>query len=246
MYHAIEAIRNRYSFTTQPYFSALRDGTLVKDDFAETQMQFLSAVVFFSRPMTVLAGRISRPELRIKLLRNVMDEHGERDLNQSHEATFLLFLKRLGVSQESLGLCHVGPEVKAFNLALWGVCSWDDIWIGAASLGMIEDIFARISAFIGDQVVAHGWLEPDELVHYKTHASLDIEHANDIFGLLEDAYRESPEQAARIEDGLALGAHLFLQLYQGLYEARHERRIRSVAGPTSLADGWVLPQDIPA
>jgi pyrroloquinoline-quinone synthase len=111
---------------------------------------------------------------------------------------------------------------------------------------MVEDLFARISAFIGDCVIAHGWIAPEALVHYKTHASLDIEHADDFFALLEQPFAQSPEQAQQVADGLALGAYLFLQLYQGLFDARAQRAERVGSGPISQADGWTLPKGHPA
>jgi pyrroloquinoline quinone (PQQ) biosynthesis protein C len=237
----IVTTRENTRFEDFLFFRALRDGSFSKEDFAETQIQFLSAVVFFARPMTALAARIPRPELRINLLRNIADEHGGDELHLSHEATFLAFLDRLGVTRETVAIRTVGPAVRAFNLALWGVCSWDDPWIAVACLGIIEDLFARISAFIGESVIANGWLQADELVHYKTHATLDIEHAGDFYQLLEGPWQESPLQAQRIRDGLVLGTHIFMQLYQGLYQSRTCRESRWVAGAASGADGWTLP-----
>ncbi len=245
MYQAIEAVNAHFRFESHPYFRALQCGGMAKEDFTETQIQFLSAVVFFSRPMACLAARMPRPEQRLALLRNVMDEHGDGHLNFSHESTFLLLLERLGVARETLTARLFGPEVRAFNLALWGVCSWDDLWIATACLGMIEDMFSRISAFLGEHLITSGWLHANELIHYKAHATLDVAHAADFYQLLEEPYRESPAQARRIEDGFRLGAYLFLQLYQGLFDARHRREHCAVAGPSSLADGWQLPKDRP-
>ncbi len=242
MYQAIEAVKQHFRFENHPYFLALQSGSMTKEDFTETQVQFLSAVVFFSRPMACLAARMPRPEQRLALLRNVLDEHGGGSLNFSHESTFLLLLERLGVAREVLTLRPFGPEVRTFNLALWGVCSWDDLWIATACLGMIEDMFSRISAFLGEHLITSGWLHADELIHYTTHARLDVEHAADFYQLLEEPHRQSPEQARRIEDGFRLGAYLFLQLYQGLFDARHRREHCALAEPTSLADGWRLPK----
>ena len=57
----------------QAVLAALADGSFSREDFVETQVQFLFAVVFFSRPMAVLAGRLPRPEQRLSLLENVHD-----------------------------------------------------------------------------------------------------------------------------------------------------------------------------
>lgn len=243
---AVANVREDYPFATQPFFRALADGSLGKDDFLATQIQFLSAVVFFSRPMTALAARLPSADSRVVLLRNVLDEHGGDNLALSHESTFLQLLARLGVSAPTLNTRATGPAVRTFNLTLWSVCAWDHPHFALACLGMIEDLFASISAYLGDQIVANGWLHADELVHYTTHAKLDLHHANDLFALLNTPFHQSAEQAQSIRDGLRLGAHIFLQLYQGLYDARAQRATRQVAAASSLADGWVPHQQITA
>jgi pyrroloquinoline-quinone synthase len=69
----IRDLKLRIKASNSPYIVALRDGSMSREDFVETQIQFLFAVVFFSRPMAVLAARMPRPELRISLLDNVRD-----------------------------------------------------------------------------------------------------------------------------------------------------------------------------
>ena len=71
----IERLKQRFTPANNDYLRALADGSFSREDFIETQIQFLFAVVFFSRPMEVLAGRLPRPEMRLSLLRNVSDEH---------------------------------------------------------------------------------------------------------------------------------------------------------------------------
>lgn len=243
MFEAIRSTKQRYAFQQQPFFRALREGSMHREDFVETQIQFLSAVVFFSRPMAALVSRLPHPGKRWAILKNISEEHGDGDFRLSHEQTFLLFLERLGVPRWEIQQRVVGPEVRTFNLALWGLTAGDDVWIAAAALGMIEDLFSEISAFLGDAILATGWLQATELVHYKTHATLDIEHAAEFYSLLEEAYLASPETAERINGGFDLGAYLFLQMYQGLYQARMSRRVRTTRGPVSLADGWLVPPE---
>lgn len=84
-----------------------------REDFIETQIQFFFAVIFFSRPMAGLAGRM--PVL-------------------------------------------------------------DDLRTGLGLFGIIEDMFARISAHIGKSVVDRGFLKAEQIVHYATHEMLDEEH----------------------------------------------------------------------
>ena len=57
---------------------------------------------------------------------------------------------------------------------------------------------------------------------------------------LWDAHARSRYQ---IEQGLELGAYVFLRMYRDLYVARGRRLVREIDGPHSLADGWFVPKD---
>jgi hypothetical protein len=159
----VEALKTRLRPLEGPYFATLRDGSMSREDFVETQVQFAHAVFFFSRPMMVLAARVSNPKVRLPLLQNVGDEHGDGDLSMSHEATFTKFLERLGVPSDAPWQRPLWPEVRAFNTVLAGVCTLDDVPTALATLGIIEDLFAGISAEIGRSVVARGFLSADAL-----------------------------------------------------------------------------------
>jgi pyrroloquinoline quinone (PQQ) biosynthesis protein C len=226
--------------STHPYFRALGSGEFSREDFVETQAQFLFAVVFFSRPMAALAGRLPRPEQRLAILHNIGDEHGHGNLRLSHERTFLELLSRLGLSLDDLDRRALWPEVRAFNTTLAGVTMLDDTLTGMSALGIIEDMFARISAFLGRNIVARGWLDARSIVHYATHEALDEDHAEGFYRELRGPYANHPRHAYQVEQGLELGAYAFTRLYRDLWEARARRWTRHVRGPHSLSDGWYL------
>lgn len=236
----IGQLKQRLNIGDNPYFHDLSRGVFSREDFVETQIQFLFAVVFFSRPMMVLAARLPRPEMRLTILQNVHEEHGEGTLSLSHEATFLQLLNRLGVSLEQLDQRALWPEVRAFNTSLAGLCTLDDVFSGVAALGMIEDLFAGISSRIGEAIVEQSWLTQAQIVHYTTHEVLDEEHADDFYRIIEPYYDEHPRHTYQIQQGLEMGAYIFLQMYRGLHAARARRWTRNVTGPHSLSDGWFI------
>lgn len=61
----IENVLKDTQYSENPYFLNLDSKNFDKKDFVETQIQFYFAVIFFSRPMSALAGKIPSPELRI-------------------------------------------------------------------------------------------------------------------------------------------------------------------------------------
>jgi len=243
MRDSLQKLKARVAPFESPYLRALGDGSFEREDFVETQIQFLHAVVYFSRPMAVLAARLPRADQRLSLLENVRDEHGGGDLSGSHERTFLTLLERLGVSLAEIDRRAQWPEVRAFNSTLLGVCAHDDVPTALAMLGIIEDLFSGISARIGRAIVERGWLRAEELTHYPTHEMLDLSHAEGFYRCVEPLVSTDLRAAYQVEQGLELGAYIFLRLYEDLFRARKRRVLRELSGPHSLADGWALPRD---
>ncbi|MDP6931831.1 MAG: iron-containing redox enzyme family protein [Myxococcota bacterium] len=216
-----------------PYLVALRDGSFEREDFLETQVQFYFAVVFFSRPMAAVAAKIPSARLRVEILRNVWEEHGEGDQGDTHGSTFLTLLHRLGgISSEQVDERALWPEVRQFNTTLTGACVMDEYLVGVGVMGIIERMFADISAWLGQGIVERGWLTADQVVHYNLHQQLDVKHADDFFAVLRPAW-ESGGNAERymVEQGLRLGAHSFSALFEQLHRARKQRRMRCYLGP---------------
>ncbi|WNZ60684.1 iron-containing redox enzyme family protein [Myxococcus sp. MxC21-1] len=218
----IAGLKAEWNALDAPYLRALRDGTFSREDFVETQLQFSSAVAHFSRPMAMLASRLPQPHQRLPLVENIFDEHGRGTLAHGHERTFHLLLSRLGVETARVEQHVTWPEVRAFNVALTGIAAFEGPLTGLAVFGIIEDLFSGISLDLGRGIVARGWLQHGEVVHYPTHADLDEEHAEGFYRQLDAPY-ETDAGAAEIEQGLTLGGHLFLELYDALFRARHRR-----------------------
>jgi pyrroloquinoline-quinone synthase len=244
---AIAALKESVAPLDNRYFRGLRDGTMTKDQFVETQIQFFHAVIFFSRPMAALVGRIPRPQMRLALLENLGDEHGSGRLTVCHENTFIELLSRLGVERVEVDRRALWPEVRAFNNALLGTCALDDVYTGLAALGIIEDLFAGISAEIGQSIRARGWLRRSEIVHYATHAELDVQHAEGFYASLHEPWERHPRWRYQIRQGLELGAYVFLRLYEDLWRARERKWMRDVLGPHSVSDGaWIDGTEAPS
>jgi pyrroloquinoline-quinone synthase len=78
-----------------PFFSRLNEGTLSLEEFRSSQEQFSFAVAFFSRPMAGLVARLPDYASRASILENVLEEHGQFRLVDSHAATFEVFLRSI-------------------------------------------------------------------------------------------------------------------------------------------------------
>lgn len=232
MNDVIQKVLAAHPLEANPYLRALKEGSFAKADFVETQIQFYYAVVFFSRPMAVLAAKIPSARVRTEILRNVWEEHGEGVAEKRHGVTFAELMRRLdGVSLADIEARALWPEVRAFNTTLIGCCALDDWEIGAGCLGIIERMFVGISKWIGIGIVKNGWLPTERVVHYSVHEELDVRHSDDFFATLQPAWDSDARARYAIEQGLQLGAYAFDRFYRDLWEARGRRGLAPVRHP---------------
>lgn len=211
-------VLDRVGIMSNPYLRDLRGGAMSADAFRRTQEQFFFAVTFFPRPMAALVGRIPDPRQRLDILHNVVEEHGEFDETRFHHTTFQQFLRTIGGAPDRLDDLMIWPEVRAFNSVLTSACVLDELDIGVACMGVIEQAFAGISAVIGRAVVDLGWVPAEKLVHYKLHAEIDERHAEEFFAVLEPGWQNGSRRYF-VDQGLELGAYIFDRLYRDLHAA---------------------------
>jgi pyrroloquinoline-quinone synthase len=198
-----------------PYLQSLQDGSMSLESFRRSQEQFFFAVTFFPRPMAALVGRIPNPKLRLDILHNLVEEHGEFKIDQFHHTTFQRFLKSIGSEPEKMEMAALTPALRAFNSVLTCACVLDELEVGVACMGIIEYAFAGISAVIGKAVVQRNWVRQEDLVHYAMHAQIDERHAEEFFAVIEPSW-DVPSRRYFIEQGLELGAYVFDRLYLDL------------------------------
>lgn len=212
-----ESILSRIRIYENPYFESLKGGEMDIELFRRTQEQFYFAVVFFSRPMAALVGRIPNAKDRLDILKNVLEEHGDMNEDDFHGTTFQKFLSSIK-SNKNLEDVTLSPQIRAFNSVLTTACTFfDEIEVGIGCMGIIEMAFASISAIIGNAVVERGWIKQEELVHYKLHAEIDRRHAEEFFRVVERDW-DDPKKQYFIKQGLELGAYIFDRLYRDLLD----------------------------
>jgi len=219
-----DAVLAQVDFAQNPYLQALTGGGLTLEEFQATQAQFFFAVEFFSRPMAALVGRIPDPVQRLDILRNLIEEHGEFQQGDFHVSTFKAFLESIGVDPAQLPALDLWPELRAFNSVLLSSCVHDELEVGVACMGIIEQAFATVSDSIAKGVVARGWVNSGELTHYQLHSEIDARHAEEFYRVVEPSW-EDPTRRYYVRQGLELGAYVFDRLYRDLLRGagRHVR-----------------------
>lgn len=212
----IASILEENDFRKNSFFRELMNGEMSKDQFIRTQHQFYYAVTNFSSALALVAAAIPTYEERMKIIRNLWEEHGDGKPEHTHGSTFTEFMKRI-TGNRNIQIAEATEEVILFNTTLNGTCKQEHYLKSVALMGMIERMFADISAFIGDKTIERGWMKKEEMIHYSLHQELDCIHAEDFFSILRKHY-DNVENQKIIDEGLKLGALTFLTFYQNLRE----------------------------
>ena len=76
MYKYINKLKENTSIKDQPYFRLLNQDRMSFETFKYSQVNFYKSVLKFSKPLFVLCSRIDNYEDRLKILENILDEHG--------------------------------------------------------------------------------------------------------------------------------------------------------------------------
>lgn len=211
----VDRILKENSYLENDYFLALINKEMSKEQFIKTQLQFYYAVVHFVVPLSYTAASIPTYTQRLNIIKNIWEEHGEGDLNQTHGSTFTEFLKRL-TQNSDITIPASEHAVNLFNGSLNQLTRDEHFLTGVAVMGMIERMFADISASIGTEVIALDWLKKEKMIHYTVHQELDCIHAEDFFSILRPYYSEENSREI-INAGLKAGATTFLAFYSNLW-----------------------------
>jgi pyrroloquinoline-quinone synthase len=217
----ISDILEKNSFQDNSFFIALENGEMSREQFIMTQYQFYYAVTNFTKVLSLVASTIPTYEERVNIIKNIWEEHGEGNLAKTHGSTLSLLITRLSKDQP-FKIRSAEQAVIEFNRTLEESCQSNDYLSGISTIGMIERMFADMSRFIGMQIVKHGWLQSNEMVHYNLHQDLDHVHAEDFFSILRPHYHREDKKRI-IDEGLSLGARTFLRLYEKLWQKVQQR-----------------------
>ena len=96
MHDYINNLKKNTPIDSELYFRSLQNNTMTFDAFKESQTNFYGAVCYFSRPLFALCSRIDNYVVRLTILENIFDEHGNGNINEAHGNTYKKYLINLG------------------------------------------------------------------------------------------------------------------------------------------------------
>ena len=213
----INQLKDSTPITSHRYFSDLLDGSMSFELFKSSQTNFYSAVCYFSRPMFLLCSRMENYADRLTILENILDEHGNGDIKESHAETYKSYLLNLGLKEKDINETLSHSAVSNFYSIIEDTIKGDSIETAIAMFGIIEDRYTEISATIATSLVNNNWLSEDQLTHYKTHKELDIYHAELFYKLVRPKWVEETSRENIIK-GIKLGNAIIFDMFNNLLE----------------------------
>ena len=214
----IKKLKDDTPLSAHKYFSSLMDGSMSLELFKYSQLKFYSAVCYFSRPMFLLCSKIDSYTDRLTLLENIMDEHGNGDISNTHGETFKKYLINLGINNREIDEKVSHPAIANFYSIIEKTINNSSLETAIAMFGIIEDRYTEISSSIALSLVQNGWLKTSQLVHYENHQQLDIYHAELFYKLVRNKWKKEKSRLD-IEKGLRKGNKVILDIYLDLVKS---------------------------
>ncbi|AYV78565.1 MAG: heme oxygenase [Edafosvirus sp.] len=204
------------------YFVFLKDNinrNNILENFMMSQVNFVDAVDEWSCILGLMVAKVPSVKERIVLIKNLYDEHGNGNIENSHVVTFNKFIKMLlEICNNRIELIHddrINNEIiNKFIHELHNVIGSNNWVYSIAVLAMIEYTYITVSKCIHEFVSNY---TPSELIHhYSLHEIMDQTHSQELFSIVTDQY-ETKNNKKVIEDGILHGYKILYDLYDSLF-----------------------------
>lgn len=212
----IQVLFQQDSIEQHPFIKAIQSGSLTHEQTKRAALHIYHVVKIFPCFIAALLARISETPVRMVLLENVLEEHGNLDENKVHVKMYEQFLLGIGVSQLEMEQSTPSIPIIAYNRAIMDLCTYHSPIEALSALGVVEEINARVSPIIGAFSTDRYSANKEMLVHFTKHETLDVTHANEIYDAVNEYYYDRfKEEAVR---GLYLGMYYHQRLYTDILQ----------------------------
>lgn len=176
----------------------------------------------------ILAGILSccpDQNAQLVILKNLYDEMGEGDFNQSHPELFRRFTRALDIDDETLAAQIITPETRnlidvylqiphkyGYLAALGTVCY--------ASEGIVSYLYSQLYKGIIDAVN----LPKDSLIFFELHIDIDDSHAANLERVIESSIL-TPEEENNIKQAIAEAMDARVQFFNAIERQMSDRKL---------------------
>ena len=188
-----------------------RAGALEPVEILAALGQLRHVVNAFPAFLAALLTQMPDARDRLPIVENLLEEHGDLDIEKAHVNTFELLVRGLGPAAEPITRHAPIPGMRSYLRSMQYTCLHSPWLEGLGLMGMIEFLFAHISPIITSAVVRSGRVPRDALAHFDLHEDVDVDHAAGMFAVLEPHWEHEASRQL-IQDGMELGVYLDCRL----------------------------------
>ena len=176
-----------------------------QDEFVKSQIPFYHAVNNFPRALCYLGYLIKDSNIRLSIIENLYEEHGQGKSENFHINTYHKYLLSISNGYKLLDNPWITEWINSWF-------SSSDAFHTALRLSAIEYLYAPISASISNHIDSlHIY---SQQAHYKKHAILDWEHGKELLNValsLKGTYTDD-----EIEKYFNIYQQEFLNVFKGM------------------------------
>lgn len=191
--------------------------SIEKKELGKMLYGFSKVINEWSKILAKLVSRLDDSEDRIIIMKNLIDEHGNGNIENSHVNTYKRFINNLckeSEMNEKDKKRNYGVNDDFISFLKIIVSKLSTVEHACFVLGMIEYCYIDISKYFNEYLKKRGIT----VEHYTEHEILDVEHANDLFevGLRQMNRNGYNYDCDGLENSLIKGYNLIYGYYNSL------------------------------
>ncbi|MCQ4574152.1 MAG: iron-containing redox enzyme family protein [Candidatus Brocadiales bacterium] len=202
-----------------PFLEKFRQGKLSLDRIRIFARQYYLYSRWFGRYLSAIVANIPDERPRTLLIKNLYQEYGEGNTNNSHPAIFRRFMKALRLDSREVEECEPLPEMHLFIHEYLYICQGGHFLKALGAIGPgTESIVPYIYRPIYEGLKKEPSLKEEDIEFFALHITLDVEHSANIKEALLE-YARSERNQALIRQGAMTVLSARTVLWNGLERA---------------------------
>jgi pyrroloquinoline-quinone synthase len=202
-----------------PFLKKFSSGKLTLDRIRLFARQYYLYSRWFSMYVSAVIANMPDERPRMHLIKNLYEEYGEDNPQQTHPAIFRRFLEALRLDAAEVERTEPLPEMRLFIHEYFFLCRGGHFLEALGALGPgTESIVPYIYHYFYEGLRKETSLQKKDLEFFSLHMQLDVEHSANIKEALLE-YASSPENQALIRRGAMDILSARMVLWNGLERA---------------------------
>jgi pyrroloquinoline-quinone synthase len=163
-----------------PFFERLNSAALSRQQVQKFALDYNFYCRSFPQLLGYAAAKIADDQIRMPIVENLWEEHGEGDITRSHRQLYTNFLRSLKLSDEQIETSVPSTATARYIQELFDICSTGDFLDVLALVGPGTEYFAsREFEIILSGLEKYPFAQDLDLEYWSIHIEVDDHHSSD-------------------------------------------------------------------